>query len=350
MKKIILILVLLLASCASPQRLAAVASIQSQITNASYGDVIQITAGDYPEYVLIAKDGIALEAVGKVTVKMFEVTGNDNTVRGFTATDPQSKAGFRVTGNNNLIENNEVFHMLEDGMWLGGSGNIIRGNNIHDILAPGKDVNDPHVDCFMLWNDTWWTSQPINNYVIENNYCENPRASGSNQIFILTHNNKALPITNVIIRNNTFVVAGAGYNPIAFFGDSTITGVQITGNQIYNTSNAGANPVYLDNMAGVVVRDNTSYGYSATFTKLVSSSAAQSGNVSLPYTGEPMTPTPTTTSPVTDTVTPQISTYTPSETLTPSPTRTPTKKPTATPTLFCERTYKLQVWVCNRKP
>jgi len=307
MKKII-ILFLLLVSCAPQRTLLATPSIQSRINVAVSGDIITVTEGDYPEYVLMSKDGITLEAVGKVTVKMFEVSGNNNVIRGFTVTDPQSKVGFRVYGNNNLIENNEVFWMLEDGFWLAGSNNIIRGNNIHDILAPGKDVNDPHVDCFMLWNDTWWTSDPIDNVVIENNFCENPRASGSNQIFILTRNNKSLPITNVIIRNNVFVVADGGYNPIAFFGDATITGVQITGNKFYN-SNTGANPVYLSNMAGVVVENNTAYGWAGPFVKLVNSSAMQSNNVLFPY------PTPT-----------EIPTITPTNTPTVTPTFTPAPK------------------------
>lgn len=242
------------------------------------GDTVIVQAGIYNQMLVIKKSHITFIAAGEVVTRAIEIEGNNNIVRGFTITDPNSKAGIRTYGDNNLIENNEIYHMLEDGMWLWGRNNVIRGNYIHDIMAYDLYPEyDEHVDCFMTWVWNW----PVDNLVIENNICNHNRPHGSNQFFILTHNG-TIPIKNITIRNNIFITADEGYMPIAFYGDNTITGMQIINNTFYNTTGQGAEAVYLNNMPEVYVANNVSIGYQNMVKAQSGSIVVEENNITSP--------------------------------------------------------------------
>jgi hypothetical protein len=257
-------------------------TIQQAVNTAKAGSIIRVAAGNYPEVVRLRYvDGISLIADGKVVAKAILVETNNNLVRGFTLTDKDSKAGIRVYGNNNLVENNEIFDTAEDGMWLWGKNNVIRGNYIHDIYDDRNwPAYDQHVDCFMTWVWNW----EVDNLIIENNICNLNRQHGSNQIFILTHNG-SIPIRNITIRNNIFITADTGYVPIAFYGDASNTGMKIYNNTFYNTSGQGANPIYLDGMPNVLVANNVSIGYTGSMVKSVNSTVTEQNSVTRPPYG-----------------------------------------------------------------
>jgi preprotein translocase subunit YajC len=255
-------------------------SIQSKCLNVvSSGDTCIVNAGSYTEVVSISKSGITLQANGNAIIRgAVEVYGNSNVVRGFEITSPNEKAGIRTMGNDNLIENNNIHNMLEDGMWLWGLNNTVRGNYIHHIIEPSKDINDPHVDCIMSWTDTW-IPYSTDNLIIEGNKCSIDRASGSNQFFILTRRDTTKSIKNITIRNNIFIANSPGYVPIAFYGDSTVSGVKIINNTFYNTTGQGANPIYLSNMPQTYIANNVSIGFTESISRVINSVATLENNV-----------------------------------------------------------------------
>jgi hypothetical protein len=243
------------------------------------GDNVIVQAGTYNQQMVIKKSDLTFMADGKVITKAIEVEGNNNIVRGFTITDSNSKAGIRTYGDNNLIEKNEIYHMLEDGMWLWGKNNIIRGNYIHDILDPSI-TGDPHVDCFQMWVWNW----DVDNLVIENNLCSHNRAEGSNQLFLLDYSG-GRSFKNITIRNNVFIAADTGYVPVAFYGDSSVTGVRIINNTFYNTSGQGVSAVYAENMPELYIANNVSIGYQDMVKARYGSVVTEENNVTRPPYG-----------------------------------------------------------------
>jgi hypothetical protein len=238
----------------------------------------------------LARSGVTLKADGYAVTRAIEVPGSNNVVRGFIITDPDSEAGIRIYGNNNLIENNEIFHMKQDGIWFFGSYNIFRGNYIHDILAPSI-TGDPHADCFQTFNWNWDT---VGN-VFENNICDHNRTSGSNQIFMIGGSR----ISDTTIRNNRFIMHDAGYSPVALWGGSIF---HIENNYICNTTGRGDEAVYISGGSNVTIIGNEYTGY----TNLKRGTALTSDNVRglLPCVvlsdAKPIPPT------LTHTATPQI--------------------------------------------
>ncbi len=249
-------------------------------------NIITVQPGKYKQRWLNAhRDNVTLKCavLGACELASIEVFGNHNVVDGFVITSKEYKTGLRTMGNDNLITNNEIYHMKEDGMWLWGKNNVIRGNYIHDIYHPDLPQYpgyDEHVDCFMTFSWSW----PIDNMVIEDNLCVLDRQNGSNQFYILTHSGSA-PFKNITIRNNVFIAKDSGYVPVAFFGDSTVTGVRIINNTFYNVSGQGANPVYLDHMPNTYVANNVSIGYTGDIVRNINSSALVENNITRPPYG-----------------------------------------------------------------
>jgi len=273
------------------------------------GDTIQVQAGTYNQVLVIKKSNLTWIANGKVITKAIEVDGNNNVVRGFTITDPQSKAGIRTTGNFNLIENNEIYHMLEDGIWFWGHDNTFKNNYMHDILAVDKFPGyDEHVDCIMTWDWLWDTY----NIVFDGNVCDNNRSVGSNQMIIVT-GTRAHDMT---FRNNRFIMRDAGYSPFALYGGSNY---KLENNYFCNTTGQGSAALYLSGGTGITATNNVYAGYSVFAQGL--GIVSQSGNVkdSSPCAVFSSTATQTPTSTATSTLTP-----TPSATITPALTPTPT--------------------------
>lgn len=223
----------------------------------SPGETAIVLPGTYSERINLSKNGIGLNAQGTVLMKGFTVYGNNNQITGFTISDKASDAGLQVHGDNNLFENNEIYHMGQDGIWFHGSGNVYRGNHIHDILDPSIG-GDPHVDCFQSW--TW--GGPVLNTIIENNICNHTRMSGSNQIFMVESKNAN--IDNLIIRNNTFFMNDAGYTPLRINrkdGQYPITNIYILDNHFENTTGNGDEAISFNDVDNGEIVGNTVIGY-----------------------------------------------------------------------------------------
>ena len=244
--------------------------------NDSACTIITVHPGDYrgEGWYKFERSGVTLKANGKVIISMIVVYGNNNVVRGFTVTDPEQKTGIRTYGDNNLIENNEIYNMKEDGMWLWGRNNIIRGNYIHDIYDDRTwPAYDEHVDCFMTFSWDW----PVENLLIEGNTCVLDRSHGSNQFFILTHTGSRV-MKDITFRNNIFIANDTGYVPIAFFGDSSVTGLKVVNNTFYNTSGQGEDAVWAENVSDVYIANNAIIGYDSV-VRVIGSSVIEENNI-----------------------------------------------------------------------
>jgi len=106
-------------------------------------------------------------------------------------------AGIEIYGRNNLIEENEISHTLQnnmsdaDGMRFLGSGHIFRKNYIHDILLSDPGNISPHIDCFQTWG-------PAYDITFEQNLCENP--NDDMQGFMIQEINS--PVRDLTVINN----------------------------------------------------------------------------------------------------------------------------------------------------
>jgi len=277
--------------------------------------------------------------------------GNYNTIRGFEISSDDFKTGIRTYGNYNLIEQNEIHDVLEDAIWLWGTGNIVRGNYFHDIWAlgsntPGEEPFDNHIDGIMTDNTFSPSSivKTAEDLMIDGNVIVLDRNHGSNAFFMLNAGGgKPVLPKNITWQNNTLICNDPDFCPIALFGDSTTTGMRILNNIFYNTTNRGESLVWMQNgAAGCVISGNVSYGNGAV--ERPGNYCTKTNNqllvfISLPswYTSGAFWP-PQTSTPVPPTATQPISTIISSLTNSPTVTKTatvppsPTKTPTATAT------------------
>ena len=257
-------------------------SIQSKcLSLANSGDTCEIMAGTFNERVSMSKSGITLKAKGKVNINAATITGNSNTLSGFTITDKSADAGIKVQSNNNLIENNEISHTRQDGIRFFGSNNVFRENFIHDILDPSVG-GDPHADCFQTWGWNWETK----NILFEKNTCDHTRTSGSNQILML-ENRYSLPLKDITFRNNIFVMHDTGYSPLNFDrkdGQQEISGMLVFNNTFYNTTGTGKSAVRMTNISNSKVINNVSIGYD-NLIQITGGSVMISNNIQSPPYG-----------------------------------------------------------------
>ena len=103
-----------------------------------------------------------------------------------------SQVGIDARGYHHLIEGNEIWGTIQhhpsmavqpnwvdaDGIHFHGSGHIIRGNYIHDILYSDPANVDPHIDCFQTFAAAPY-KEPGSNVVFEQNRCVNAQATGT---------------------------------------------------------------------------------------------------------------------------------------------------------------------------
>jgi hypothetical protein len=219
------------------------ATIQKAANTMVAGDTALVQPGNYSERVNISNSEITLQAEGNIS-------GNLNTIRGFTITDPTCDWGIQTTGDNNLIENNEIHHTHQDGIRFFGSYNTFRGNYIHDILA--NDTIVTHSDCFQTWSWDW----DVHDVLFENNTCINNETVNSNNEFAyisrdktrLKPNGETAEIRDITFRNNILVI----YRPIyAGFGLGDVSNITIENNTIVNMSQGGDNTAAIEaNMTG----------------------------------------------------------------------------------------------------
>ncbi|MEM4406655.1 MAG: choice-of-anchor Q domain-containing protein [Candidatus Methanomethylicaceae archaeon] len=115
--------------------------------------------------------------------------------------------GLGVTGNNHLIEHNEVFGLKLNGncgdvdyMRFFGSNHVIRNNYFHGINY--SEVGSAHVDCFQTF-DNGGPAYSISNVVVESNYCSDA-AQG-----MMLEGKIYKQSRGLIVRNNVFARCGA---------------------------------------------------------------------------------------------------------------------------------------------
>lgn len=251
-------------------------SIQSAVNAAASGETITVQPGSYNEKINLSKSNITLKASGKVNTKAISVTGNGNTVFGFTISDAAADAGITVKANNNLFENNEIFHTGQDGIWFFGTGNTFRGNYIHDILDPSIG-GDPHVDCFQSWGWNWDTY----NVLFENNICDHTRSTGSNQIVQLARNTQ-VEVRDITFRNNNFIMHDAGYSPLNLSRDADqlpLSNIIVAGNTFCNTTGSGQDAIRIRGVTHVEMVNNTYTGYTNLVNNSGGTDIINTGNV-----------------------------------------------------------------------
>lgn len=222
------------------------------------GDTALVLPGTYNEQVNISASGITLQAEGKVITKNVYISGDSNTFRGFTVTDPTSEWGIRTSGNHNLIEENEIYNTHQDGIWFFGSYNIFRGNYIHDILD-SHSTSTTHVDCFQTWGWDWDTT----NDLFERNLCINNHLLGNNALVMIERKTTS-EVRDITFRNNIFVIylpVYASFNINREKGQSEISNIAIVNNTIVNMSQNGNCAIQFMNITNASAINNLFINY-----------------------------------------------------------------------------------------
>jgi len=235
-------------------------TIQKAADTMPGGSTVLIFGGTYPEEVSINRSNLTFITQGQVITYGFWITGDANSVKGFVVTNPSSKWGIRVEGDGNIIEENNIHHTNQDGIWFSGSNHIIRRNNIHDII---QRSSDPHIDCFQTWG-------PAYNIIFEQNICTNPNTYGSNQILMLE--NIDPPVRDITFRNNIFIMNDPGYSPMNFqrkSGQDPISNITIVNNTLVHLNGTGHYGISLDNITNAIVKNNLFIDYGDRYNSYV---------------------------------------------------------------------------------
>lgn len=255
-------------------------SIQKAANVAVAGDMVIVAAGNYTERVRVTHSGITFKAQGNVTMQGITIAANNTTFDGFYVLNSTSNeggieiksdkntirnnkvegatmVGILVQGNDNLVENNEIWGTLQrgteswrdaDGIRFFKDGNVIRGNYIHDI-SPGQNPT-AHIDCFQTWDDA--VRGTATNTLIENNLCDmivdqnNPDGYAH-----IGGGNIDAPI-NLVVRDNVFI----GQHGLFIW---SATNAEVT----HNTFIGYLNPNYIDQYNSLAI---TLYSNASTVT------------------------------------------------------------------------------------
>jgi hypothetical protein len=181
---VLVVLILVLVSHVSAREIVVNPgeSIQSAVDSASSGDTILVKAGDYSGRVTVSKSGITIKsdprraasvdggfliAADNIVIEGFEITSTSSGAAIYARPEQASnikildnyiykpQAGIHVTGENWLIENNEIDGLKAYGSTdcdytrFHGNGHTFRHNLMHN--ARESDVGGAHVDCFQTY-------------------------------------------------------------------------------------------------------------------------------------------------------------------------------------------------------
>jgi len=227
------------------------------------------------EFVRITEDHSKLECKDGDVIPPLIIEGDYVTVRGCKITNPNFKTGIRVYGNHAIIEDNEIYGLAEDCMWIWGEGNVIRGNRCHDIHDDRNwPTIDQHVDCFMTWD---WEPmpgvKPATNLLIEGNVCELDRPHGSNQFFIMTNEDPDRTPRNITFIDNTWICHDTGYCPISFFTANPLD-IFVVDNY-FSCPRGCSETMWLEGPVTAVTSGNTTNNYSGEARKLAGASTVE---------------------------------------------------------------------------
>lgn len=154
-----------------------------------------------------------------------------------------SQSGIDVRGRNHLVEDNEIWGTIQhhpkwanrprwvdaDGIRFHGSGHVIRGNYIHDILFSDPENANPHIDCFQTFYSKPY-HEAATNIVIEQNRCDNAQSQTSLQVgkgFMLQEAN-GLVIRNNLIHAYVGVKADRGSDNLTILNNTFTSDVTLT--------------------------------------------------------------------------------------------------------------------------
>jgi hypothetical protein len=114
-----------------------------------------------------------------------------------------------VAGSSNVLEDNDVSHSTcffagdADATRFFGTGNSLRGNFLHDVLAEDSPGKSPHCDCFQTYSVN--AGESAHNITIEDNYCFNICGQMFMGEGVLDRDTHA----DITFRNNVFERVGA---------------------------------------------------------------------------------------------------------------------------------------------
>jgi hypothetical protein len=98
------------------------------------------------------------------------IQGNTMSYSCSTSSSPNVCLGMKVSGNNNLIENNDISH-VSDWIYITGAHNVVRKNNFHDLYSTdcGSNSSNCHVDFMQADANVSGGALPATYLVIEGN-------------------------------------------------------------------------------------------------------------------------------------------------------------------------------------
>jgi parallel beta-helix repeat protein len=296
---------------ASPWR-----TIQKAANTLNAGETVVVTSGVYNERVQVSRSGLSglpltFQASGNVLMQGFNIQANFVKVVGFEitntpgggATDRSNGSGFYIRGignevsgnhihgsvaagiylssasSNTIVSENRIAYAVEcgiyiqgtgnlirwndishtrsvngsdaDGIRFFGSGNIVRKNYIHDIVAVDSPGQSPHIDAFQTWG-------PANDYVFDQNLID--KQPDQHQGFTIEGITQA--VSNIVIRNNVFISRGSGYQPDVSVGDmGLVSNVTIVNNTMVAVNSAEYAIWLFPGMSGAVVKNNAIYNH-----------------------------------------------------------------------------------------
>lgn len=175
-----------------------------------------------------------------------------------------SQFGIDVRGRNHIIEGNEIWGTIQhhpdwadqprwvdaDGIHFHGSGHIIRGNYIHDILFSDPENANPHIDCFQTFHAVPY-QEAASDVIIERNRCDNAQSQTSLQVgkgFMLQDAN------NILIRNN-LIHAYVGVKADRGSDNLTILNNTFTSNVSLTTAHSPSG-ISLTNVSNAIIQNN----------------------------------------------------------------------------------------------
>lgn len=361
-------------------------SIQSAVNAAKAGDVITVAAGNYPESVVISKDGITVKCEQPLlcTAKRFDVWGSNNTVDGFKIVGGLSY-GVDVRFSNNTIRNIDISDVQYDfglprgqgaavGIAFFGTGHVFDNIYIHDIDQYHVDdlgYTEPHQDCFISWNVPA-RGGPGVNITISNVICDMPQYGDSyvSKIFSVAGGAHDWTIAHLVgLTPLQCIFQDGAYNINISY--STFVGAGHPTPQGCKFIKQGSTPAPHDNSITYSIFTNMSGTHAILETGnavdsnhncfwQVPTRPAEPGDVYanpllLPdYHLAPESPCgdmgafPLENIPLTSAPPTATKTVTPTSSKTPTPTITQTKTPMPSPTMGCVQAF--DVWVCNFNP
>jgi pyrimidine deaminase RibD-like protein len=356
-------------------------TIQKAVNTSANGDRIIVSGGNYSAFSFSNRTIECIPARSCIVTGggVIDMMGNA-TLRGFVVDGGTVFAGINMYDGNNLAENNEVRNMMQcpvgqspgsggcpswadaDGFRFFGTGNVMRGNYIHDnSYTNGQNdgsSSPPHIDCFQTWSDSS-NHDPAVNTIIEYNICDQYSAlqslgNGTSGVeldnasgTIFRHNvihvyDKKLDLdngnSNTLMENNIFL-GGANISGLTQWGIlvSNGTNTSIKNNLFYGIIHGQPN-IYFKNSGdrGVISgnKEEVNPMLDSTFHPLAGSPVCGAGtngsDIGAYPCGGAIPPTAAATNSPTKTPT-VTATNMPNNTPTVTATNTPTSVPTYTP-------------------